>query len=291
MVKHHPHRLPEWAKPHIRSLGAAHDLKVRLRQAGLHTVCESAKCPNIGECFQRPTATVMIMGDICTRNCSFCAILRDRPGALDPDEPRRLADMILEVGLRHVVMTSVARDDLSDEGAAHFAACVRELKSRDASIVVEILTPDFHARPELLDVVADAPYDIFNHNLETVRRLQRKVRPQADYDRSLAVLAGMAARRPDALVKSGIMVGLGETNDEVYATLADLHAHGVRALTIGQYLRPRESNQPVHRYVTPAEFDEFRDRARSHGFRFVASGPLVRSSYLADRQVDLSAVS
>lgn len=290
-VKHHTMRLPDWAKTHVRGLGAAHDLKVRLRAAGLHTVCESARCPNIGECFQRPTATVMILGDVCTRNCSFCAVAHGKPAGPDPDEPRRLAEMVVEVGLRHVVITSVARDDVADEGAAHFAACVSEIKKRDADIVVEILTPDFHARADALDVVAASPFDIFNHNIETVRRLQRKVRPDATYERSLAVLTGMAERRAESIVKTGFMVGLGETDEEIDALMDDLYAAGARALTIGQYLRPRADNQPVRRYATPEQFARWGERARATGFRFVASGPLVRSSYLADRQVTISAVS
>ncbi|MCB9477237.1 MAG: lipoyl synthase [Deltaproteobacteria bacterium] len=288
-IKHHHERLPAWAKSHVRNLAAPHAMKVRLRELGLHTVCEEAKCPNIGECFAKRTATVMIMGDRCTRNCSFCSVMHDTPLPLDPHEPENVARLTEELGLRHVVITSVARDDLPDEGAAHFAACVRAVKERTPDTIIEVLTPDFHGRDDLLRTVADAPIDVFNHNIETVERLQRRVRHEATYERSMGVLAWMARERPEVIVKSGLMVGLGETDDEIDKLLGDLRDHGVQALTIGQYLRPGARNQPVHRYVAPEAFDAYAASARRLGFRYVASGPLVRSSYMAENLVQTSA--
>ncbi|MBZ0274346.1 lipoyl synthase [bacterium] len=285
MIKHQNQRLPDWAKSSVRELSAPHAMKTRLRRLDLNTVCESARCPNINECFRKQTATVMIMGDLCTRHCSFCAVPHDAPAALDGREPENVANLADEVDLRHIVITSVARDDLPDEGAAHFAACVQAVKRRRPHTVVEILTPDFHGRDDCLDTVAASPYDVFNHNIETVARLQRRVRPAAAYQRSLAVLAAMKRRRPDTLVKSGLMVGLGETDEEVFGLLRDLRANGADALTIGQYLRPRATNAPVARYVEPAAFEAYASAARELGFAFVASGPLVRSSYMAEELV------
>ncbi len=280
-----PPRKPRW----IRARGAGHPnvirLKAILRRQGLHTVCEEASCPNLGECFGHGTATFMIMGDICTRRCPFCDVSHGRPLPLDPDEPRRLAETVRAMALRYVVITSVDRDDLRDGGAAHFAACIQAIRAATPATRIEILVPDFRGRmASALEALAAAPADVFNHNLETVPRLYRQVRPGADYHASLALLQQHKARLPDVPTKSGLMLGLGETLDEVEAVLADLRAHGCDMLTLGQYLQPSKYHLPVRRFITPEAFDRLAETARAMGFRNVASGPMVRSSYHADLQ-------
>jgi lipoic acid synthetase len=250
---------------------------------GLHTVCESAKCPNRPECWSRKTATFMVLGNNCTRRCFFCSVPKAAPDAVDGDEPRRVAEAARRLGLRHVVVTSVDRDDLPDKGAGHFVAVIRELR-RAGDFVVEVLTPDFKGRPEGADEVAGAGPDIFNHNVETVPRLYKAVRPGADYGGSLALLA--RAKRHGVLTKSGLMVGLGETTAEVLEVLGDLRAAGCDVATIGQYLRPSDRELPVERYVPPAEFDGLAARGREMGFLGVYAGPFVRSSYNADALYD-----
>jgi lipoic acid synthetase len=276
-------RLPPWLRRPAKDAAQVHHLKTRLRGLALHTVCEEARCPNLAECFARPTATFLLLGDVCTRACRFCNVTGGAPKPLDPHEPEHVAAAAVELGLKHVVLTSVTRDDLPDGGAAHFAATVRAIKSAQPAATVEILTPDFLGGREALEIVAAAPFEVFNHNAETVARLYPTVRPAADYDRSLGVLAFMAERRPDAITKSGFMLGLGEEDREVESLLLDLRRAGVQAVTIGQYLRPRRACLPVCRYVPPDEFASWGERAKEMGFSRVASAPLVRSSYFADR--------
>lgn len=260
-------------------------LKGILREHELHSVCEEASCPNIGECFAHGSATFMIMGRLCTRRCPFCDVAHGRPDPLDAHEPRHLAAAIAAMDLRFVVITSVDRDDLRDGGGAHFAACIREVRAQAPAVRIEVLVPDFRGRVDAaLDALACAPPDIFNHNMETVPRLYKGVRPGADYAGSLALLRAFKDRYPHIPTKSGLMVGLGEERHEIEATLRDLRAHGCEWLTLGQYLRPSLAHLPVDRYVSPAEFGELAAMARGLGFTNVASGPLVRSSYHADRQ-------
>jgi lipoic acid synthetase len=254
-----------------------------LRAHQLHSVCEEAMCPNIGECFGQRTATFMIMGGICTRRCAFCDVAHGRPGALDDEEPARLADAVAALGLRYVVITSVDRDDLRDGGAAHFARCVAQVRSRVLGIRVEVLTPDFRGRiGRALDALCAAWPDVFNHNIETVPSLYRAARPGADYRGSLELLARVKQANAGVLTKSGLMVGLGETDAELCETMRDLRAHDVDVLTIGQYLAPSRFHLPVRRYVSPDAFMTLRDAGLQLGFREVVAGPLVRSSYHAD---------
>jgi lipoic acid synthetase len=262
-------------------------LKSRLRENRLVTVCEDASCPNIHECFSHGTATFMIMGDVCTRRCSFCDVAHGRPKPLDADEPRRLAQTIADMGLKYVVITSVDRDDLRDGGARHFVDCIRGTRAAASGIRIEILTPDFRGKGRMeraLDILADAPPDVFNHNIETVPDLYRNVRPGADYTWSLDLLRQFKARHPGIPTKSGIMLGLGETMAQVQATLRDLRAHAVEMVTIGQYLQPSPAHHPLLRYWPPEEFKALEDYGYALGFSHVASGPMVRSSYHADRQ-------
>lgn len=254
-----------------------------VRSASLHTVCESAHCPNLGECWSKKTATFMILGDVCTRNCGFCAIGVGRPAPPDPGEPARVADTAAAMGLRHVVVTSVTRDDLDDKGAGHFAATIAAVRSALPNAGIEVLTPDFLGSPELIGIVVQESLDIFNHNIETVPRLSLTVRPQARYDRSLEVLRIAKEIAPNVLTKSGLMVGLGETFDEVIAAMRDLRGAGVDSLTIGQYLRPTPRHLPVAEYVEPQVFDAYAASAREMGFRYVASSPFTRSSYNAEQ--------
>ncbi len=247
----------------------------------LHTVCESARCPNLGECWKSGTATFMIMGDICTRSCKFCAVRTGRPEPIDPGEPLHVAQAVEDMGLRHAVITSVTRDDLADGGAAHFAACIRAVRQAGTAATIEVLTPDFEGSRDCVAVVLAAGPDVFNHNVETVARLTKQVRIQARYDRSLQVLRAASEIDPSIPTKSGIMAGLGESNGEVIETLRDLRAAGVSRLTIGQYMRPSADHLPIERWVTPEEFGWFKDRALEMGFLHVESGPLVRSSYHA----------
>ena len=260
-------------------------LKALLRRQGLHTVCEEAACPNLPECFSHGTATFMVMGEVCTRRCPFCDVAHGRPNPLDPDEPRRLAETVAVMGLRYVVVTSVDRDDLRDGGAGHFAACIGALRAHAPATRIEVLVPDFRARMErALEALAGSPPDVFNHNLETVPRLYRRARPGADYQGSLNLLARFKAAHPAVPTKSGLMVGLGETDAEIVEVMRDLRRHDCDMLTVGQYLQPSRGHLPVERFVAPARFDEFAREGRALGFANVAAGPLVRSSYHADRQ-------
>jgi lipoic acid synthetase len=279
-------RKPKWIRAEFTGTREVQRLKAILRENKLHTVCEEANCPNLGECFKSGTATFMIMGDICTRRCPFCDVGHGRPNPLDAEEPRNLANTIQAMGLKYVVITSVDRDDLRDGGAAHFVACIQETRRLSPGIAIEILTPDFRGRADAaLDVLCQAPPDVFNHNLETVPRLYRQARPGADYDTSLDLLEQFKQRHPHVPTKSGLMLGLGETIDEVEAVMRDMRSHGIDMLTLGQYLQPSAHHLPVQRYVTPQEFDALRVIGDEMGFTHVASGPMVRSSYHADLQV------
>ena len=278
-------RKPEWIRARAGGGERFNEVKRILREAHLHTVCEEASCPNIGECFGHGTATFMIMGDLCTRRCPFCDVAHGRPQPLDADEPRHLAETIAAMKLGHVVITSVDRDDLRDGGASHFVACIREVRRLSPATRIEILTPDFRGRlARALAVLAEAPPDVMNHNLETVPRLYRQARPGSDYSHSLALLRDFKASHPAIPTKSGLMVGLGETNDEILAVMRDLRAHDVDMLTIGQYLQPSKHHLPVARYAHPDEFRMFTQEAEALGFSNAACGPMVRSSYHADRQ-------
>jgi lipoic acid synthetase len=275
---------PPWLRARDPGLPAVQRLQSLLRKQHLHTVCEEAGCPTIGECFSRGTATFMILGGICTRRCPYCDVAHGRPAAPDADEPAHLAETIAAMGLRYVVITSVDRDDLRDGGAGHFAACIRAARAARPGLAVEVLTPDFRGREAvaLAALAADAP-DVFNHNIETVPRLYRAVRPGGDYAGSLALLRAAKAALPGVPTKSGLMLGLGERNTEVLAVMAELRDHGCDILTLGQYLRPSADHLPVDRYVPPETFERLRDSALSMGFSEVAAGPLVRSSYRADQ--------
>ncbi|MGB9429865.1 MAG: lipoyl synthase [Gammaproteobacteria bacterium] len=282
-----PLRKPSWIRVRSWATPEVARLKQVLRANHLHTVCEEAACPNIGECFGKGTATFMIMGDICTRRCTFCDVAHGRPGTLDADEPVNLARTIQAMGLRYVVVTSVDRDDLRDGGAGHFVACIRAIRELSPQTRIEVLVPDFRGRMEVaLAFMQDAPPDVFNHNLETVPRLYREVRPGSDYQHSLMLLKRFKAAHPDILTKSGIMVGLGETLPEIHVVMQDLRTHDVSMLTVGQYLQPSKFHHPVVRYVTPEEFREIECRGYELGFQHVASGALVRSSYHADKQAE-----
>jgi lipoyl synthase len=280
-------RLPEWARKSRTHFESLHHLKRGLRERGLHTVCEEARCPNIHECFHRGAATFMILGDRCTRGCGFCSVQKLNPRrhatSLDSDEPANVARMAREMGLRYVVITSVNRDDLPDGGSHHFASTVREVRRALPDARVEVLTPDFCGDLDAVGRVLNASPHVFNHNMETVPRLYARVRPQAGYQQSLDVLAFARRTAPvDMLTKSGFMVGLGETEDEVRALLCDLRTAGTDVATIGQYLQPTRRNLPVVEYVAPGKFEEYREYGLSIGFKMVFSGPLVRSSYMAD---------
>jgi len=285
-------RLPRWVISNTPQLGSGDELKRRLRSGRLVTVCEEARCPNIGECFASGTATFMLLGDTCTRRCSFCSVSTGRPAAADANEPARVAETAAALGLRYVVVTTVARDDLEDEGASHFAATITALKNAIEGVKVEVLTSDFNGRRELVETVLAARPEVFGHNVETVRRLTPEIRGRARYERSLEVLriaAQLAGDDGTGVVKSGLMAGLGETREELSQALRDIRATGCRLVTIGQYLRPGRDQQPVARYLEPVEFDELGAEARELGFSEVASGPLVRSSYRADRLFAASA--
>lgn len=277
-------RLPEWLRKPHRDPEADHAVKRLMRSRALHTVCESARCPNRNECFSRGTATFMIGGNVCSRHCAFCSVSAGRPEPLDAiaGEPEQVADAAAELGLNYVVVTMVARDDLPDGAASHVAATIRALRARLPEAKVEVLTSDLGGSDEALGVVLDASPDVFNHNVETVRRLSPRVRSRSDHDRSLRVLGRAAELAPDLLVKSGLMVGLGETVEEVHELLSELRGHGVRAVTIGQYLQPTRRNLPVAEYVLPEQFDAYRAYGESLGFDAVFAGPFVRSSYMAE---------
>jgi lipoic acid synthetase len=278
-------RKPEW----IRAKSPFHPnvkrLKAVLREQKLHTVCEEAACPNLGECFGKGTATFMIMGDICTRRCPFCDVGHGRPESLDADEPVKLADTISAMGLKYVVITSVDRDDLRDGGAQHFAECIQTVREHNPGIEIEILVPDFRGRMEVaLEIINSCPPDVFNHNLETVPRLYKKCRPGSDYQWSLNLLKQFKQKHSSVPSKSGLMLGLGEETEEVVQVLRDMREHDVEMLTLGQYLQPSKHHLPVESYVTPGEFKDLYDIAIELGFKQVASGPMVRSSYHADLQ-------
>jgi lipoic acid synthetase len=279
-------RKPSWIRVRIPPGNAVAKLKAKLRENRLVTVCEEASCPNIHECFGKGTATFMILGEVCTRRCSFCDVAHGRPKPPDPLEPANLAGTIRDMALKYVVITSVDRDDLRDGGAEHFAACIKAVRFENPDIRIEILTPDFRGKGRVeraLEVFAQQPPDVFNHNLETPRALYREVRPGADYDWSLDLLKRFKAQHPDVPTKSGIMLGLGETLEQVEETLNDLRAHDVDMVTIGQYLQPTAHHHPVLRYWTPEEFKAIEEIGYRIGFQHVASGPLVRSSYHADQ--------
>jgi len=282
---------PEWLKVRANTTGEYEQVRRMMRRLSLVTVCEEARCPNIHECWARErTATFMLMGDVCTRHCGFCAVGKGRPGALDPDEPERVAQAAAELSLSHAVMTSVNRDDLPDGGAAHFAATIAAIRRRLPGVTVEVLVPDFCGDAEALETVLAAAPEILNHNTETVARLYHRVRPEARYDRSLMLLARADAWRrrtgSPLKTKSGIMVGLGETTEEVLQTLSDLRRASCDIATIGQYLQPYERRLPVERYYTPEEFESLRVAGETMGFQRVESGPLVRSSYHARRALE-----
>ncbi|MFA0754511.1 MAG: hypothetical protein YPKNTGVA_000004 [Candidatus Fervidibacter sp.] len=281
--------LPEWLRKEPKHR-RAEPLRRELERQGIHTVCQSARCPNIGDCFSRGTATFMLLGDVCTRRCGFCAVKTGRGEPVDPFEPLKVAVMVKRLGLRHAVLTSVARDDLPDQGATQFAKTVRAIKTLCPTTTVEVLTPDFKAHPDLIAIVVQSQPEVYNHNVETVPRLQKLVRPQASYERSLRVLEIVKGLQPTMLTKSGLMLGLGETMDEVVQVLKDLRQVGCDIVTIGQYLRPTLRHLPVVRYVPPEEFTELERIGYQLGFRFVFAGPFVRSSYLADLALEGASV-
>jgi lipoic acid synthetase len=278
-------RKPDWIRVRVGNSPEVDRIKKILRKNKLATVCEEANCPNLSECFSGGTATFMIMGEICTRRCPFCDVGHGKPNPLDANEPVHLAEAIAEMNLSYVVITSVDRDDLRDGGAQHFADCIRESRARSPKLEVEVLTPDFRGRMDVaLDILEKEAPDVFNHNLETVPRLYLTSRPGANYQWSLKLLQEFKKRRPDVLTKSGLMVGLGETKEEIFEVMKDMRAHDIDMLTIGQYLQPSKNHLPVDRYVHPDEFEEYTALAKELGFKRAACGPLVRSSYHADKQ-------
>ena len=284
-------RKPEWIRAKAPSSPQAQRVKQLLREHKLHTVCEEAACPNLGECFSHGTATFMIMGGVCTRRCPFCDVAHGRPEPLDTDEPENLALTIAILDLRYVVITSVDRDDLRDGGAAHFVACIQAVRQHSPQTRIEVLVPDFRGRMDIaLEILNQAPPDVFNHNLETVPRLYKKARPGADYAWSLELIKRFKARHPNVPTKSGLMLGLGEETAEIEQVLRELRAHHCDMLTLGQYLQPTRNHLAVERFVTPEEFNQLADMARQLGFSNVASGPMVRSSYHADLQAAGDAV-
>lgn len=278
-------RKPEWMRIRVSSSPRVQEIKDILRSHNMSTVCEEATCPNLSECFSHGTATFMIMGDICTRRCPFCDVGHGKPNPLDAAEPANLARAIHKMSLKYVVITSVDRDDLRDGGAQHFADCIRESRALSPKLKIEVLVPDFRGRMEpALEILTATPPDVFNHNMETIPRLYREARPGANYEWSMKLLKEFKARNPEIPTKSGLMVGLGEDKDELLRTLDDLREHDVDMLTVGQYLQPSQNHLPVARFVHPDEFKEYSEYAYSIGFNQVASGPLVRSSYHADKQ-------
>ncbi|GMV90005.1 MAG: lipoyl synthase [Chthonomonas sp.] len=274
-------RLPDWLKIRLPRPDTIREVEAMMRQKSLHTVCESARCPNLPECWSKKTATFMILGDTCTRSCGFCAIKVGRGLQVNQDEPNEVAKVASDLGLKHVVVTSVARDDLPDQGATQFANTIRELHAKNPHTIVEVLTPDFQGKRHLVKTVTDAHPEIFNHNIETIERLHTVVRPQARYERTMRVLQMVKELDPTIYTKSGLMLGLGETREEVVKTLQDLRNIGVDAVTIGQYLRPTMKHLPVVEYIHPDEFAEYETIGAELGFAFVASGPFIRSSYNA----------
>lgn len=278
-------RKPKWIRARVHNSPRVQEIKQMMRELKLSSVCEEASCPNLGECFSHGTATFMIMGDICTRRCPFCDVAHGRPEPLDPDEPENLAEAVAKLGLSYIVITSVDRDDLRDGGASHFDACIRAVRERSPGIQIEVLVPDYRGRMEkALEAMAPNPPDVFNHNLETVPRLYKQCRPGSDYNWSLDLLQNHKQRFAHVPTKSGLMLGLGETIEEVHEVMQDLRDHQVDMLTLGQYLQPSRQHHPVARFVHPDEFDELARVGDAMGFSHVASGPMVRSSYHADRQ-------
>jgi lipoic acid synthetase len=278
-------RKPEWIRMKVPDSARFHEIKQILRDNNLHTVCEEASCPNIGECFSGGTATFMILGDVCTRRCPFCDVAHGKPLPPDAEEPQKLARTIAQMRLKYVVITSVDRDDLRDGGARHFVDCIRASREHSPSLKIEVLVPDFRGRLDTaLAVLSEAPPDVMNHNLETVPRLYKQARPGADYAHSLQLLADFKARFPHIPTKSGLMLGLGETDEEILEVMRDLRAHNVEMLTLGQYLQPSAHHLPVLRFVTPERFAWFEQQALEMGFAQAACGPMVRSSYHADQQ-------
>ena len=292
IVPSDPKRKPEWIRAKAPVTPEVMRLKGLLREHNLHTICEEAACPNLGECFTHGTATFLIMGQICTRRCPFCDVAHGKPDPLDENEPAHLAKTIAAMQLKHVVVTSVDRDDLRDGGAAHFRACIKEIRAQSPDTNIEVLVPDFRGRMNVaLEVLADNPPDIFNHNLESIPRLYKAVSPGSDYQWSLDLIKNFQEQHPNVPTKSGLMLGLGESMDEIKQVMQDLRDHGCRMLTLGQYLQPSRHHLAVERFVTPAEFDELADVAKKMGFEHVASGPMVRSSYHADLQAQGEHVS
>ena len=292
IVPSDPKRKPEWIRAKSQGAPEVQRIKQMLRDHDLHTVCEEASCPNLGECFAHGTATFLIMGNICTRRCPFCDVAHGRPDALDENEPNHLAKTIAAMQLKHVVVTSVDRDDLRDGGAAHFSRCISEIRQQSPETRIEVLVPDFRGRMDAaLEILADNPPDIFNHNLESIPRLYKAVRPGSDYQWSLDLIQRFQQMHPEVPTKSGLMLGLGETIDEVKQVMQDLREHGCRMLTLGQYLQPSRHHLAVERFVSPAEFDELALAGKEMGFDHIASGPMVRSSYHADLQAEGEKVS
>ena len=292
VVPTEPKRKPEWIRSKVPSNPEVSRLKTLLREHQLHTICEEAACPNLGECFTQGTATFLIMGQICTRRCPFCDVAHGKPDPLDQNEPAHLAKTIAAMKLKHVVVTSVDRDDLRDGGAAHFRECIKEIRTQSPNTNIEVLVPDFRGRMNVaLEVLAECPPDIFNHNLESIPRLYKAVRPGSDYQWSLDLIKNFQAQHPNVPTKSGLMLGLGETIDEIKQVMQDLRDHHCQMLTLGQYLQPSRHHLAVERFVTPAEFDDLAVVAKGMGFEHVASGPMVRSSYHADLQAEGKHVS
>jgi lipoic acid synthetase len=285
VVAAEPLRKPDWIRVKVSQSPRFHEVKNLLRDRKLHSVCEEASCPNIGECFSKGTATFMILGDLCTRRCPFCDVGHGRPLPIDPAEPTQLGESIALLRLRYVVITSVDRDDLRDGGARHFADCIRAVRVASPATQIEVLVPDFRGRLSLaLDILAAAPPDVMNHNLETVPRLYKQARPGSDYAHSLKLLQDFKTLHPEIPTKSGLMIGLGETDEEILMVMQDLRAHDVDMLTLGQYLQPSTHHLPVMRYMEPQRFQWFEQQALAMGFRHAACGPMVRSSYHADQQ-------
>lgn len=280
-------RKPEWIRMKMPNSARFKEIKQALRENKLHSVCEEATCPNIGECFSNGTATFMILGDICTRRCPFCDVAHGKPLPPDVNEPKNLAKTIADMRLNYVVITSVDRDDLPDGGAKHFVDCIKAIRESSPNIKIEVLVPDFRGRVDIaLKILKEAPPDVMNHNLETIPRLYKQARPGSDYQNSLNLLKAFNEMYPNIPTKSGLMLGLGETDEEILAVMQDLRAHAVTMLTLGQYLQPSEHHLPVVRYVEPAAFDALKEKADAMGFNNAASGPMVRSSYHADLQAD-----
>jgi lipoic acid synthetase len=282
-------RKPDWIRAKLPNSEKFNEIKTILREQKLHTVCEEASCPNIGECFSKGTATFMIMGDICTRRCPFCDVGHGRPNALDVNEPKHLAETVAALKLNYVVITSVDRDDLRDGGAEHFAECIRQVRLLSPNTQIEVLVPDFRGRLDLaLSILSATPPDVLNHNLETAPRLYKQARPGSDYEHSLQLLQRFKISNPNVITKSGLMVGLGETDEEIEQVMRDMRAHDIDMLTLGQYLQPTDGHLPVLRYVTPDRFKAFEAYAGSLGFKHAAVGAMVRSSYHADEQANFA---